>query len=536
MDFSNGNLAKDEFPIRFYEELLGYVRNQYAGLYWQALPHEVAEHVYQHRRNCLNPNLETAGQRLFRGGTAALGPPGGSFFPRHAARGGDAPGEGIALAAPAGRGSSSDAPPTRRPGARVAGRPPARSGATAPRFQGQRAAVLLFSYYPADPRPRRAAEALAREGMGVDLICLRSSPEEPTRESYNGVSILRVPLKRRRGGKPAYIFQYSAFIFSSFVLLGVRSLRRRYDLVHVHNMPDVLVFSALIPKARGAKVILDLHDPMPELMMTIFNLRQESLSVRLLKRLEKGSIGFSDLTLTVNLACKKLFAARSCPAEKIRVVMNSPDETIFGFHPLTASAATAANRRDPAKPFAIMYHGSLVERNGLDLAVEALERIRTAIPTAELRIYGSPTPFMERVMDSVHRRGLQSVVRYLGAKRLEQIVEAIEQCDLGLIPNRRSIFTEMNTPTRIFEYLARGKPVIAPRTGGIEDYFTPQDIVFFELGNAEDLARQIEYVFHHPGAVAEAVRRGQQVYLAHRWSEERLGLVGHVAELLPARE
>ena len=62
------------------------------------------------------------------------------------------------------------------------------------------------------------------------------------------------------------------------------------------------------------------------------------------------------------------------------------------------------------------------------------------------------------------------------------------QSDIGVIPNRRSIFTEINTPTRIFEYLSQGKPVIAPRVPGIVDYFGPEDLVFFELGDADDLA------------------------------------------------
>src|SRR6185312_5770487 len=96
----------------------------------------------------------------------------------------------------------------------------------------------------------------------------------------------------------SYIGQYSSFLLTSLVYLAFRSLTRRYDFVHVHNMPDVLVFSALVPKILGAKVVLDLHDPMPELMQTIFQLPEDSFSVRVLKRFEKWSIGFADLVLT----------------------------------------------------------------------------------------------------------------------------------------------------------------------------------------------------------------------------------------------
>ena len=397
------------------------------------------------------------------------------------------------------------------------------------RLRGKRVAMVLFSIYPMDPRARRAAEALINEGMHVDVICIKKDEEDPKRETVNGVAILRIPLRYYRGTKFQYLFRYSTFILISLVLLAVRSLTRRYDLVYVHNMPDILVLSALIPKVFGAKVILDLRDPMPELMMTIFNLHQDALPVRTLKRLEKWSLQLADLVLTVNLACKKLFASRSCRPEKIQVVMNSPDEKLFGFLPPRSHTST---HHPPSKPFVIAYHGSLVERNGLDLAVDALPRVRQSVPSVELRIYGLQTRFLERVMESVRAKGLDEVVHYLGPKRTEDLVTAIEECDLGIIPNQRNVFTEINTPVRIFEYLALGKPVIAPRAAGILDYFKNDSLLFFELGNSEDLARKIEYVYFHPSEAVEIVKRGQGVYLAHTWRQERLSFVNLVCELL----
>src|SRR4051794_7845051 len=129
-------------------------------------------------------------------------------------------------------------------------------------LEGQRVAVLLFAHYPSDPRPRRAAETLVEQGMKVEVISLKQDDREPVRDEFNGVKIFRVPLKKWRGGKFAYIFQYGAFIVASFLLLAFRSLTGRYRLVHVHNMPDILVFRSLIPRLLGAKVMLDLHDPM----------------------------------------------------------------------------------------------------------------------------------------------------------------------------------------------------------------------------------------------------------------------------------
>jgi glycosyltransferase involved in cell wall biosynthesis len=399
------------------------------------------------------------------------------------------------------------------------------------RLRGRRAAVLLFSHYPADPRPRRAAEALAAQGASIDLICLRDGDDESAYQSYGNITVKRVRLKRQRGGKLGYVGQYATFVLASFFYLASRSLTRRYDLVHVHNMPDVLVFSAIVPKLLGAKVILDLHDPMPELMQTIFKLPEHHLSVVVLKRLEKWSIRFADLVLTVNLACKKIYSSRSCQPHKISVVINSPDDEIFRFQSGDVPDGHGKNG-NASKPFVILYHGSLVHRNGFDLAVEALEKVRKTIPSARLSVCGKRTDFFEKVMESARQRGLDRNVDYLGVRNLEEIIEAIEGCDLGIIPNHRNIFTEINTPTRIFEYLALAKPVIAPKTKGIQDYFGDNDLIFFELGDADDLARKIEFAFSHPVEVAETVKRGQEVYLSHTWSRERLRLLNSISELL----
>jgi glycosyltransferase involved in cell wall biosynthesis len=395
-------------------------------------------------------------------------------------------------------------------------------------LQGKRAAMISFSPYPADPRPRRAAGALVQAGMSVDLICL-GDDKAPKREKINGLDVRRLPIKHRRGGALSYGYNYSAFIIACGSILAARALRRRYDLVYVNNMPDVLVISSLVPKLLGAKVILDLHDPMPELMTTIFSLRKDSFSVRVMEFLEKWSMAFADAVLTVNIACERIFTSRSCAREKIGVVMNSPDDKIFPLRPpqLRRSAPDS-----PAKPLVIMYHGSLVERNGLDLAVEALGKVRQRFPNAELKICGVKTAFLDKVMEGVRNGPLKDCVHFLGPKRLEELVTEIEDCDLGVIPNHRSAFSEINTPTRIFEYLAMGKPVIAPRAAGICDYFDDRSLVFFELGNADDLASKIEDVFSDPEEAIEIAKRGQRVYREHSWPAERGRLTSLVAGLL----
>jgi glycosyltransferase involved in cell wall biosynthesis len=480
-----GSPEAGEYPVELYQQFLAYIQDKYSGAYWLALPREIAAYTYQTVLQSPTGLNGTQSKQLAEPAPVDLN---------------------------AGNGAKDHAKVDNKW-----------------RLRGKRAAVLLFSYYPADPRPRRAAEALAMEGVTIDLVCLQKNEKEPRQEIINGVNVLRIPLRRQRGGKMRYIGQYSAFILRAFLQLSVDSILRRYDFVHVHNMPDVLVFSALVPKALGAKIILDLHDPVPELMQTIFELPQESFSVRLLKRLEKWSIGFADLVLTVNKACQKIYTSRSCPPEKINVVLNSPEDDIFR---LESGRSSISNGQKASGSFVVLYHGSLVPRNGFDLAVEALETVRKSVPTAKLIVCGERSSFFDGVMDSVRERGLQDTIEYLGARNRRQIVSAINDCNLGIIPNHRNTFTEINTPTRIFEYLALGKPVIAPRTQGIRDYFGDGELIFFEVGNASDLARKIEFAFSNPAEVREITDRGQQVYLTHQWSREKSKLLNSIGALL----
>jgi glycosyltransferase involved in cell wall biosynthesis len=399
-------------------------------------------------------------------------------------------------------------------------------------LQGKRVGLVVLSAYPFDPRPRRTADVLVREGISVDYICVADG-KAPWREKTNGINVFRVPINHQRGGKLGYAYQYSAFILASAAILAARSWRHRYDLIFVNNMPDILVVSALLPKIFGAKVILDLHDPMPELMMTIFSKDPGSKSVRLLKFLEKWSAARADRVLVPNVACRRLLASRSCPEDRIAVMMNSPDESIFPFRPACSQLALDHRRN---APFVVMYHGTLVERNGLDIAIRVFACLRKKLPMAQLHIYGKATPFLERVMQSAREHDLQQNVIHLGEKPLEQIVSAIDACDVGLIPNRHNAFTHINTPTRIFEYLARGKPVIAPRTAGIQDYFNEASLLFFEPGNAEQLAQKIEFAAFSPEETLAITKRGQQVYKAHAWRQEQQTLVRLVEKLFEREE
>jgi glycosyltransferase involved in cell wall biosynthesis len=385
-------------------------------------------------------------------------------------------------------------------------------------LRGKNAAIVVFSYYPSDVRVLRGAEAMSRAGMNVDLLCLQKSPEEPAREKINGVDVSRIALEKRRAGKLTYASQYFTFLFLSFFWLSRRQLNRRYELVHVHNMPDFLVFCAAFAKALGSRVILDLHDPTPEVFTSVYGLPAEHWLVSLLRCVEKLSISFADKVVTPNIAFRDLFTKRSCRSDKIEIVMNSPLEEVFPFQEPGEELLSA---RSPDAPFVVMFHGTLVERHGLHTAIEAAALLRERMPGLRFRIYGQETEYLRvHVLPLIASLGLQDCVHYLGEQPQLVIARAVAACDVGIVPNLKTVFTEINLPTRIFEYLALGKPVIVPETQGIQDYFSKEKILYFKGGQASSLASQIRWVFDHPDEARSIVRKGQEVYRNHLWKDE----------------
>lgn len=464
--FDGENPSPRTFPVELYRQFLEYARRQYANKFWNPLPREVA--VWY--RGYVSENLVA---------------------------------EELSAAT---------------------------SCATLPRpLAGRSAAVVVYSGHPNDARPRREAEALLAEGMSVDYICLEDDQAAAGEEVRGRLRVTRLPIKHRRKGKVAYLIRYPSFILRSFFLLAARSCSRGYDIVHVHNMPDVLVFGALMPRLRGARVILDLHDPMPELYQTIFHVPPTSVMVKLLKLIEKWSIGFADLALTPNKAFREAFCSRGCPRSKIQIVMNTPDEAIFSPNGSEAETRSANPQR---AEFRVLYHGLIAERQGLVTAVQAMKLLADRAPGIVLDIYGSRTAYLDIVEHMIKDLGVEDTVRYKGKRRLEEIPDEILQADLGIVPNPRTPFTEINFPTRIFEYLAMGRPVIAPRTRGVLDYFSEGEILYFEPDNPDDLARVIIQARDCPERTGAILHRGIEVYRRHLWNDESRRFVNLVENLL----
>jgi glycosyltransferase involved in cell wall biosynthesis len=367
--------------------------------------------------------------------------------------------------------------------------------------------MVTYSFYEMDNRVRRYAETLARRGDTVEAVALRQPGQAPT-EIIRGVRVRRIQLREpNEKGKWSYFIKVFLFLLSSTLYLSFRHLRRPYDFIHVHSIPDFEVFAALLPKLTGAKVILDIHDLVPELYTSKFNVSPNSWLRKLLLWIEKLSAAFSDHVIVANDIWHNTLVSRSVPASKCTAILNFPDPTIF-----------FPRQRDARGEdrFIVLYPGTLNHHQGLDIAIRAFALVKDEIANTEFHIYGRG-PDKELLRDLISELDLTDRVFLKDPLPLTQVAEVMQFSHLGVIPKRSDSFGNEAFSTKILEFMALGVPVIVADTKVDRYYFNDSVVRFFRSGDERDLAQQMLLLRHNQTLRRGLVRNADAYVRANNW-------------------
>jgi glycosyltransferase involved in cell wall biosynthesis len=373
--------------------------------------------------------------------------------------------------------------------------------------------MVAYSPYETDNRVRRYAETLAKRGDQVDVIALSRDRSSPRVEEIDGVTVYRVQHRdHNERSKWTYAWRLWGFLLRSSRALTRLHARNRYDVIHIHNMPDFLVFAAWYPKVTGSKLILDVHDVVPELFANKFHSRFKSIYVRLLKEIERLSAGFVDHVIVSNHLWHKTVVARSIAEPRCSVLINHVDPAMF--------ARQAKTRAD--EKFIILFPGSLQWHQGVDIAIKAFARVREEAPQAEFHIYcGSGGVMQEPLRQLVRQLGLEEGVRFMPSVPLDQMAQVIANADLGVVPKRADSFGNEAYSTKIMEFMSQGVPVVVSRTKIDEFYFEEGVVHFFHSGDSQAMAEAILDVIQNRDLRESLARRGYEYVKLHGWDQKK---------------
>jgi glycosyltransferase involved in cell wall biosynthesis len=212
---------------------------------------------------------------------------------------------------------------------------------------------------------------------------------------------------------------------------------------------------------------------------------------------------------------------------KVSVVRNSPVLARFdpSRHPSRAFMEDGVLR--------LVYAGALTPTYELDVAIDAVARVAAARPALAIRfdVYGRGDS-----ADALARRadelGLGGRVVFHGRIPLESVAAAVAATDVGLAPTRRDPFTDVSLSTKIYEYAAMRKPVVASRLPLVAQVFPLGTVMTYTPGDAADLAARILDCVDDPAAREAAVEATARLVAGASWERESVGYIDLVERLI----
>ena len=375
--------------------------------------------------------------------------------------------------------------------------------------------TVAYAFYETDFRVSRYAEAIAGPGAKTHAIALQADGKESV-ETINGVKLYRIQKRKfdDQGGPFDYLVKMGSFFVKASWLILVNHFRYRYDLIIVHGVPDFLVFTALIPRLLGAKVILDIHDILPEFFCQRFNKPLDSIYARLLRVVEYLSVKFSNFVITGNDLWRDKISKRDhFPFEKTIGLINYPHLKYFA----------GLNYQVRNNSLSIIYPGHLSEHHGIDVLVKAMPMVKKAVPFAVLNIYAASwipqyRDLLEQLIKDLNMEGTITIHEPMD---IHELVEVYKTTDIGVVPKRGGFFASEAFSSKILDFMASGIPIVASRTTIDEYYFDDTQIMFFEPDNSDDLARCIIALHNDPARKEALSSAGKRYASENNWETKK---------------
>jgi glycosyltransferase involved in cell wall biosynthesis len=271
---------------------------------------------------------------------------------------------------------------------------------------------------------------------------------------------------------------------------------------------------AWVPKLGGAKVILDIHDILPELYCQKFNKTRQSYTAKFALIIEKLSVACADHVIVANDLWKDKLQIRTREApKKFTTILNYPREELLA----------RAGLKSPTKYFTIIYPGTISHHHGVDIAVKAMPLVIKEIPLARFYIYGlaGNMNYYHHLKSLINSLELNEYVKLFDQVQHEKLLKIYETMSVGVVPKREGIFSSEAFSTKIFDFMAVGLPVVVSRTKIDLCYFDSSMVRYFEPGNHQDLARCIIELYQNSDRRNSMVQKAMQFIGDNNWTVKK---------------
>jgi glycosyltransferase involved in cell wall biosynthesis len=334
---------------------------------------------------------------------------------------------------------------------------------------------------PFDRRVWQEANTLHDNGAKISIICPKMKGYTASYEIINGIEIYRHPLPLEARGASGYILEYSCALFWEFVLSWKIYFRKRFQIIHGCNPPDLIFLVALWFKIFGVKYVFDHHDINPELYIAKYN--KKGLFYKMMILCERLTFASADYSIATNESYREIAIRRGKMKEdRIQVVRSGPKLDRLKLLPPDKQYLKG-------RKYLVGYVGVIGEQEGVDLLLESINIIISKRKDIQFAVVGGGSD-LEKLKQLSKNMGLSEFVDFYGRVPDDLMIAVLNTADVCVNPDKPTEMNNLSTMNKIMEYMALKKPIVQFELK--EGRFSAQEASLYALGgNTSDFADKI---------------------------------------------
>jgi glycosyltransferase involved in cell wall biosynthesis len=347
---------------------------------------------------------------------------------------------------------------------------------------------------------------MAEMGVQVDLLCYGEGADI----DLPNVRLVRIPRFPFLGPTRVGPSGQKAFLDVFMVLWTVGLLlRRRYAYVHAHE--EAVFWCRFLKPLFRFKLVYDMHSSLPQQLLN-FSFSRNRILISSFEWLERSALRASDAVITI---CPDLrdFALRAgVDPERHFLIENSIFEDVQLAHPTDDPAAPLAGERTPAPvPPAsgprVVYAGTFEKYQGLDILVRAFGQVLQHRPDAQLLLVGGTPAQIDAMQSLAHEVGAAAGCVFTGRVAKAEAMRLLATADVLVSPRSEGT----NTPLKIYEQLASGKPLVATRIWSHTQVLR-EEVCFLVEPEPESMAEGLLHAMNDPALAQQRAQAARQLY------------------------
>lgn len=323
--------------------------------------------------------------------------------------------------------------------------------------------VVTQYFYPENFRINQLCLDLKNEGH--EITVLTGKPNYPQGEyfegytfdgnedeTWNGIPILRVPLRARKKGSVNLVRNYFSFVYQANKRIN-KTKNFDYDVIYVFEVsPMTVALPAIkIKKKTGIPVIMNVQDLWPENVIAVTGINNPIVNFVLNK-----------LVNYIYKNCDVLLCASPSFVNKIQERVTNKEKVKYWPQYSTVGKSNSNTSLLPKDKFNITFTGNIGEAQGIDIAIEAAKVLRDTRLHWNFIGNGRNKEKLEQLCNEYQLNGNVTFHGFVDESRVPDYLNESDAALLILKPN--PVF-EMTIPAKLQTYLACGAPIIGCVSG-----------------------------------------------------------------------